>query len=77
METSKKTSEYFCQFQYRRSGINVKNARVRVLRGMRIYIIRNRIEGVGEEEREGEGEGEVEGERERDREIRREGEGER
>ena len=36
METSKKTSEYFCQFQYRRSGINVKNARDTFLRGMRI-----------------------------------------
>ena len=47
METSKKTSDYFCQFQYRRSGINVKNARVIFLRGMRIYIIRNRIEGGG------------------------------
>ena len=27
METSKKASDYFCQFQYRRSGINVKSAR--------------------------------------------------
>ena len=43
MESSKKTSEYFCQFQYRRSGINVKNARVRFLRGMRILYIRSRI----------------------------------
>ena len=39
-----KTIEYFCQFQYRRSGINVKNARGIFLRGMRIYIIRNRME---------------------------------
>ena len=66
METSKKTSEYFCQFQYRRSGINVKNARARFLRGMRIYIIRNRIEG----EEEGEGEGGGEGNRGRGRERR-------
>ena len=44
MEMSKKTKEYFCQFQYRRSGINVKNARDTFLRRMRIYIIRSRIE---------------------------------
>ena len=31
METSKKASDYFCQFQYRRSGINVKNARGMIL----------------------------------------------
>ena len=56
MESSKKTSDYFGTFQYVRSGINVKNARAIFWRGMRIYNIRNRIEG------EGEGEGEVEGE---------------
>ena len=57
MESSKKTSEYFCQFQYRRSGINVKNARDTFLKGMRIYIIRSRIDGEGEAEGEGEGMG--------------------
>ena len=50
METSKKTIDYFCQFQYRRSGINVKNARATFLRGMGILYIRNRIEGEGEGE---------------------------
>ena len=50
METSKKTSDFFCQFQYRRSGINVKNARAIFLRGMRILYIRSRME---EEEEEG------------------------
>ena len=38
METPKKASDYFCQFQYRRSGINVKNARAILLRRMGIYI---------------------------------------
>ena len=50
MESSKKTNDYFGTFQYVRSGINVKNARDTFLRGMRIYIIRNRIEGEGEGE---------------------------
>ena len=64
METSKKTIDYFCQFQYRRSGINVKNARATFLRGMGILYIRSRIEeaekGRGREggkEREGERKG--------------------
>ena len=34
----------FCQFQYRRSGINVKNARDIFLRGMRTLYIRSRID---------------------------------
>ena len=55
MESSKKTSDYFCTFQYVRSGINVKNARDILLRGMRIYIIRNRIEVEAEEGGGGEG----------------------
>ena len=55
MEMSKKASDYFCQFQYRRSGINVKNARGNFLRGMRILYIRSRIEREGEGEGEGEG----------------------
>ena len=52
METSKKTSEYVCQFQYRRSGINVKNARARFWRRMGILYIRSRIEGRGEGDRQ-------------------------
>ena len=51
MESSKKASDYFGTFQYVRSGINVKNARARFGRRMRIYIIRNRIEGEGEGKR--------------------------
>ena len=54
MESSKKTSDYFGTFQYVRSGINVKNARDILSRRMRIYIIRNRIEGEGEGGGEGE-----------------------
>ena len=45
METSKKASDIFCQFQYRRSGINVKNARGNFSRRMGILYIRSRIEG--------------------------------
>ena len=57
MEMSKKASDFFCQFQYRRSGINVKNARARFLRRMGILYIRSRIEKGermrGKEEEEG------------------------
>ena len=50
MESSKKTSDYFCTFQYVRSGINAKNARGIFWRRLRIYIIRNRMEEEEEEE---------------------------
>ena len=52
MESSKKASDYFGTFQYVRSGINAKNARVNIWRRMRIYIIRNRMEEEEEEEEE-------------------------
>jgi hypothetical protein len=52
MESSKKTNDFFGTFQYVRSGINVKSARVIFWRRMRIYIIRNRMEEEEEEEEE-------------------------
>ena len=51
MESSKKTSDFFRTFQYVRSGINAKNARVTFWRRLRIYIIRNRMEEEEEEDK--------------------------
>jgi hypothetical protein len=44
MESSKKTIDFFGQFQYVRSGMNGKRARDMLWRRMGIYIIRSRME---------------------------------